>query len=727
MPVIFDKQSGVFLLQAGAASYAMQIAPEGYLYHLYFGKRISDTELDYLAETGGGASFSADTPENAASLDTVLQEFPCAGAGDCRVPAVAVRAENGARTVTLTYVSHEILAGTKPALPGMPATYLNAADDADTLIITMEDAFIGLRVKLFYCVFDNLNVITRWTQAENFGGETLQIESLQSACVELPSMEYDMLTLHGAWGRERQMERHALFHGTQAVQSRRGSSSHHFNPFAALCAKNSDENQGEVYGFSLVYSGNHRLEAEVSQMHVTRMAVGINPEGFCWRLLPGGSFSTPEAVLSYSCEGLNGISQALHRLYRGHLIRGEWKHKICPILINSWEAAYFNFDGQKLIDFARAAKKSGVELLVMDDGWFGKRDDDHTSLGDWSVNEAKLGMTLPELVERVKAEGLAFGIWFEPEMISPKSELFKAHPDWAMHIPGRGRSLGRYQSVLNLTLPEVRENLFAQISEVLQSADITYLKWDFNRNLTEVYSAIFEARQQGEIYHRYVLGLYELMERLVTAFPHILFESCSGGGGRFDPGMLHYMPQTWASDNTDPVDRLRIQYGTSICYPVSSMGAHVSKIPDKGRVTSLQYRADIAMAGTFGYELDPTKLSEDDIELMEEINEQVKEWQPLIYNGDFYRLNSPFEGQFTSWMFVAQDKSEALVQCFTVLAEPNSWDLRVYPKGLDPAAVYEIEDWGVELHGDTLMNAGLRMQLFNWDFNSRNIYIKRVD
>jgi alpha-galactosidase len=326
----------------------------------------------------------------------------------------------------------------------------------------------------------------------------------------------------------------------------------------------------------------------------------------------------------------------------------------------------------------------------------------------------------------VQSDGLQFGIWFEPEMISPNSDLYRAHPDWALHIPGRGRSLGRNQCVLNLTLPQVREYLENKIGAVLRSADIRYLKWDFNRNLTEVYSADFPANQQGEIAHRYVLGLYELMERLTAAFPYILFESCSGGGGRFDPGMLYYMPQAWTSDNTDPVDRLRIQYGTSICYPISSMGAHVSKIPHYGRVTSLQSRADVAMAGTFGYELDPTKLSPEDIELMQEINEQFKVWQGLINNGDFYRLCNPFEGQYAAWMFVAPDQSEALVQCFTVLAEHNAWDVRVYPRGLDPDAVFEIEDWGVELHGDTIMNAGLRLQLFGFDFCSRNLYLKRV-
>ncbi|MDR0531474.1 MAG: alpha-galactosidase [Oscillospiraceae bacterium] len=733
MPITYNERSKSFLLHAGSASYAMQISPEGYLYHLHFGGHISETEPDLHAELGGGASFSANIPEapdqiqyTSMSLDTALQEYPGCGVSDYRVPAVAACAANGARAVCLKYVSHEVLPGQKPGLPGLPATYFNEAADGDTLVILMEDALLGLQVKLYYTVFAGLNIVTRWAVAENTGSETLAIESLQSACVEFPSMNYDMIGLHGAWGRERSPERVALRHGTQSLQSRRGATGHQLNPFMALCAKNADENQGDVFGFSLVYSGNFRIETEVSQMHTARVALGVNPDGFCWQLRPGETFASPEAVLSYSSEGLGGISRALHRLYRNNLIRGEWKRKPCPILINSWEAAYFDFDAEKLVHFAAAAAKAGVELLVMDDGWFGKRDDDTSSLGDWSVNEAKLGCSLPELVERVKAEGLQFGIWFEPEMISPNSELYRTHPDWALHIPGRGRSLGRNQCVLNLTLPEVRENLYQQISAVLRSCDIVYLKWDFNRNLTEVFSAAFPAQQQGEVSHRYLLGLYELMERLVEEFPHILYESCSGGGGRFDPGMLYYMPQTWASDNTDPADRLRIQYGTSICYPVASMGAHVSKIPERGRVTSLQYRADVATCGTFGYELDPTKLPPEDLSQMREINSRFKQLQPLVREGDFYRLRSPFEGQSAAWMVVSPDRSEALVQCFTVLAEQNSWDMRIYPRGLDPDAVYEIEEWAIELHGDTIMNAGLRMVWFGGDFASRNLHLVKV-
>ena len=724
MAIIFEQQHNTFLLQAGNASYAMQVSPEGYLYHLYFGKQIQDTALDFLAEGSGGQSFSAHTPEHSRSLDIMLQECPINGVGDYRVPAVSVKSANGAQAVCLKYENHEVLAGQKPPLPAMPATYLNG-NEADTLVISMQDKLIGLRVKLYYCVFTHLNVITRWAVAENVGGETLQIESLQSACVEFPHMDYDMLHFQGAWGREHQLERRPLFHGTQSVQSRRGSSSHHLPPFAILCDKNADESLGNTYGFSIIYSGNFRIEVEANQMHTTRVVTGINPDNFAWQLLPGATFTTPEVVLSYSDEGLGGISNTMHKLYRHNLIRGQWKEKPCPILINSWEAAFFDFNADKLVNFARAAKKADVELLVMDDGWFGKRYDDTTSLGDWNVNEEKLGCTLQELVQRVNDEGMEFGIWYEPEMISPESELYKAHPDWAIHIPGRGRSLGRKQCVINLTLPEVRDYLFDQISATLASANIVYLKWDFNRNLTEVYSAIFPAEQQGEVVHRFVLGVYELMDRLVTAFPHILFESCSGGGGRFDPGMLYYMPQTWASDNTDPVDRLRIQYGASFCYPIRSIGAHVSKIPERGRVTSLQYRADVAMMGTFGYELDPTKLPEEDIVTMKEINAQFKQWQPLINTGDFYRLNSPFEGEVAAWMFVAPDQSEALVQCFTVLAPPNSWDVRVYPRGLDPKTLYEL-DCATQLHGSTIMNAGLRLQHFGGDFNSRNVHLKRV-
>ncbi|MCL2107665.1 MAG: alpha-galactosidase [Oscillospiraceae bacterium] len=736
MAVFFDPGQMIFKLDTPRSSYAMQVSPQGYLFHLYYGARVSDTELSHLLVHGGGASFSAspaDAPE--LSLDTAPQECPGSGLSDYRAPMISVREENGALAACLKYVSHEIRKG-KPALPGLPATYCNGEDEADTLALTMRDERLDLTVTLYYSVFAKLDAITRWAVAQNNGAQTLTLESLQSACVDFPGMDFDMVTLRGAWMRERHIERHGLFHGTQSIQSRRGSSGHQLNPFAALCSKDATEENGEAYGFHLVYSGNFRIEAEVSQLSSTRVVLGVNPEGFAWRLCPGESFTAPEAVLAYSKEGLGGLSRTLHRLYRKNLCRGEWRDKRRPILINNWEATYFNFDADKLVAIAKQAKKAGIEMLVMDDGWFGKRDGDVSGLGDWVVNEKKLGCSLHALVERVKAEGLLFGIWFEPEMISPDSDLCRAHPDWCFHMPGRDKSLGRNQLVLNLTLPQVRENLLAQLTAVLESADISYVKWDFNRNLTEVFSSEYMGAQAGETAHRYVLGLYEILEALNRRFPRILFESCSGGGGRFDPGMLYYMPQTWCSDDTDAIERLKIQYGTSLCYPVMSMGAHVSAVPNHGtgRTAPLTFRGGVAMCGTFGYELDLTKVSEAELDTMEDMNESFLAWQPLITQGDFYRLASPFESggaaaDITAWMFVSEDRSEALLQVFRTSVLPNSRQPRIRLRGLDPGARYRLnEDWSLTLHGDTLMNAGLPLpEVFGYGpYQSMDIYLKSV-
>ncbi|MDR2524779.1 MAG: alpha-galactosidase [Oscillospiraceae bacterium] len=723
MPILYNEQTRILKLDAGDSTYAMHISDAGYLFHIYYGGHISDTDLEHLEIHGGGASFSpspADAPH--LSLDTALQEYPTAGTGDFRRPCLGVMEENGASGARLQYVSHDILQGQKPALQGLPATYLNAPGEADTLAIHMEDKHLGLRVTLYYCVFTQSSVITRWAVLENGGAQDLELRSALSACVEFCESDFDMISLRGAWCRERSVERHPLFHGATALESRRGSTGHQLNSFAILCEKGATEDYGQAYGFQLVYSGNFLLEAEVSQMNSTRVSIGVNPYDFGWQLKPGDAFTTPEAVLTYSNEGLGGISRTLHRLYRKNLCRGEWRDKPRPILINNWEATFFKFNAEKLVAIAREAAKADIDMLVMDDGWFGQRYDDHRALGDWVLNEEKMGCSLGELVERVKAEGLRFGIWFEPEMISPDSDLYRAHPDWALHIPGRSLTLGRDQSVLNLTLPEVRAYLIDSIGKVLESAEISYVKWDFNRNLTEVFSAALPAAQSREVWHRYVLGLYEIMEALVQRFPHILFESCSGGGGRFDPAMLYYMPQTWCSDNTDAADRLKIQYGTSFCFPVVTMGAHVA-VCHNGREIPLRFRAAVAMAGSFGYELDLTKLPPEQIAEMKEMNADFRAWQSVIDTGDFYRLRSPFEGEETAWMFVSEDKSEALVQYFRTRVTGNSWATRLTLRGLAPEALYSFK--GKQLRGDTLMRGGLVLGGRN-DFAHHEIWLQRV-
>jgi len=730
MAIIIDENKKIFKLDAKDSSYLMQVSKQGYLYHVYYGAHVSDNDLDHILQLTGGASFSpspADAPE--LSLDMLLLEYPGTGTGDFRVPALTVKDTRGASAVCLRYVSHKVIEG-KPALPGLPAVYLNENSEAQTLEISMEDALLGLKAKLYYCVFEELNVITRWVQLENGSAENLTIDRAMSACVEFLTADYDMLGLYGSWARERTVERVALRHGTQALQSRRGSSSHQMNPFTALCARDATEDRGEVFGFNLVYSGSYLIEAEVSQMDSARLVLGINPYDFEWELEPGDVFTTPEAVLVYSSEGLGGMSRTFHKLYRKNLCRGQWRDKKRPILINNWEATYFKFNADKLVAIAHEAAKVGIEMLVMDDGWFGKRDDDHSGLGDWKVNEAKLGCTLRELVERVKAEGLRFGIWFEPEMISPDSDLYRAHPDWCLHIPGRPGTLGRNQLVLDLSKTAVQEYLVESLSAVLHSADISYVKWDFNRNMTEANNPDLPAAKSREIWHRYYLGLYKVLEEITSQFPQILFESCSGGGGRFDPGMLYYMPQTWCSDDTDAVERLKIQYGTSMVYPVNSIGAHVSAVPNHQtmRTTPFQFRGDVALMGTFGYELDITKLPEEDLDMIEDQVEKFHDYHPLIFHGDFYRLINPFEGNEAAWMFVSEDKSEALVQCFLVQNRPNAPARRVKLRGLDPEMRYKVEELGVRMHGDSLMNAGFIIPDM-WvcgDYQSVCLTVKRV-
>lgn len=720
MAIIYDSEKKIFHLQAGDSSYIMQVSEHGFLYHVYYGKHVSDNDLSHLLVTGGGASFSS-SPADAPgwSLDIVPMEYPGAGAGDHRVPAVSVMDQKGVSAVDLRYVSHEIQQG-KPGLPGLPAVYLNDENEAETLAVTLKDQYNGLTVTVYYAVFAACNVLTRWVVLENAGDAPLQLQSAMSACIQLPGMDYDMLDLHGSWARERHIGRRSLAHGTQAVQSRRGSSSHQLNPFTAICSRDADEDHGDVYGMSLVYSGNFLIEAEVNQMDTTRVVMGINSFDFSWQLKPGESFTTPEAVLVYSNAGFGKMSRTYHKLYRKNLCRGEWRDKRRPILINNWEATYFQFDADKLVDIAKEAKKVGIEMLVMDDGWFGKRDADNSGLGDWVVNEEKLGCTLNELVKRIQDVGLQFGIWFEPEMISPDSDLYRAHPDWALHIPGRPGSLGRNQLVLNLAKKEVCDYLVDSLAAILESADIRYVKWDFNRNLTEVYDPALPTEQSREIWHRYVLGLYDVLERLNTRFPKILFESCSGGGGRYDPGMLYYMPQTWASDDTDAAERLKIQYGTSMVYPISSMGAHVSDVPNHqtNRTTPFLFRGDVALMGTFGYELDLTKIPEDDLDQIEDQVDKFKEYNTLIRTGDFYRLISPFEKDETAWMVVSEDKSEAFVQCFLVRNCANMPARIVKLKGLDPDMQYTSWDLGITASGDTLMNAGILVPSYWGDYQS---------
>ncbi len=727
MPILFDAEKKVFRLDAGSSSYALCIDSHGYLFHLYYGASISDTDLSYLQSSLQMASFSPNPPDNSPfTLDTAFQEYPVNGTGDYRASALAILGENGSTATCLRYRSHAIRKG-KYALEGLPAVYADESE-AETLDILMEDPLTGAEVHLLYGVLDNYSAITRAAVIRNGGSAPFVIEKAASAALDFPAMDFDMVHLYGQWAGERQVCRAPLTHDIRTVASKRGSSSHAHNPFAALVSHSATETTGEAYGASLVYSGNFAIETECDALETTRLVMGVNPIDFAWTLNPGEAFTTPEAVLVYSNEGLGGMSRTYHKLYRSHLCRGEWKEKIRPILVNNWEGTYFDFNEEKLLAIAKDAAELGIEMLVMDDGWFGKRNDDRSSLGDWFVNEEKLKGGLKPLVEKVNALGLKFGIWFEPEMISPDSDLYRAHPDWTLCAPGREPSIARNQYVLDMTRKDVQDYLFGAISAILSSANIAYVKWDFNRNLTEAASAKLPPERRKETFHRYVLGLYSLLDRLTSAYPHVLFEGCSGGGGRFDPAMLYYSPQIWTSDDTDAMERCRIQYGTSFVYPPSSISAHVSAVPNHqtGRVTSFETRGNVAMAGAFGYELDLTKLTAEEKDLVKKQVAQYHAYAPLVQGGDFYRLLSPFENENRcAWMSVSPDKSEALVT-FIVPKTRVNFNSYLRLEGLDPKKKYLDESAGRILSGDTLMNAGLNLSRNYRDGESVLIHLKEV-
>lgn len=730
MTVHYDEKQQTFHLQTNRTSYVIEIAKDGYLTHRYWGERLrryaGAIPLRYMDRAFSPNPVPAD---RTFSLDTLPQEYPAYGNTDFRTPAYQIQLDNGSTITDLRYRGHRIVAG-KPKLPGLPATYVENDEEADTLEIDLYDELLGLTVTLTYTVFTELDAITRSVRLENRGNRELKLLRAASISVDFADDGFDMVHLAGGWANERNVLRRPLSMGLQAVDSKRGSSSHQHNPFMALVRKGADEDQGEVYGFSLVYSGNFLANVEVDQYRTTRVTMGLNPFDFSWLLKPGESFQTPEAVTVYSNEGLGGMSRTYHRLYRTRLARGEFRDKERPVLINNWEATYFDFDADKIESIARKGKELGIELFVLDDGWFGKRDDDNSSLGDWFVHREKLPGGLRDLAERVTGLDMRFGLWVEPEMVSVDSDLYRKHPDWCLHVPDRRRSAGRNQLILDYSRDDVCDAIIAMLSEVLSSAPVTYVKWDMNRNMTEIGSALLPPERQRETAHRYMLGLYRVMEEIVTAFPHILFESCSGGGGRFDPGILHYMPQTWTSDNTDAVSRLKIQYGTSIVYPASAIGAHVSAVPNHQvhRTTPLEMRGHVAFAGNFGYELDLTAFTEEEDAIVRAQVEYYKKVRPLVQFGDFYRLLSPFEGNETAWMFVSEDRSEAFAAYYKVLAEPNAGYRWIRLKGLDPDADYRIDGIDSPVGGDELMRAGLAVpqELLFGDFRSKVWRIRKV-
>ena len=738
MGILYKEGPREFHLCNGRISYIIQILKNGQLGQLYFGKRVRDREsfahlLELARRDMAPCVFEGDSNF---SLEQIRQEYPSYGSGDMRTPAFSVKHANGGFVTNFQYEAHRIYAG-KPKLEGLPATYVENDGEAETLEIDLRDTVLKAKLTLIYTIYAEMPVITR-SASFSCEGESFFLDSAMSLSLDLPGSDYIMLDLDGAWGRERRIAEHPLHAGIQSVYSVRGHSSHQFNPFLALKRSNTTEQAGEAIGVSLVYSGNFLAQAEVDNFHVTRITMGIHPREFCWHLKAGETFQTPEAVLVYSNSGLNGMSQAFHRLYRTRLARGCWRDRPRPILINNWEATYMKFDEEKIVSLAAKAQELGIELFVLDDGWFGHRNDDTTSLGDWFANPSKLPRGVAALAERVEALGMKFGLWFEPEMVSRDSELYRAHPDWLLETPGYRPCHGRNQYVLDFSRDEIVDSIAGKLSDFLQNAKISYVKWDMNRSLTDVYSRAVGADRQGEVFHRYVLGVYRLYETLTSRFPDVLFESCCSGGGRFDPGMLYYAPQAWTSDDTDAVERLKIQYGTSMVYPLSCMSNHVSAVPNHQvfRNTPLETRAAVALFGTFGYELDLNRLTEQERNMIREQVAFVKRNRAFVASGTFYRLLSPFHGSETAWMVVSGDCRRALVGYYRSLQPVNEGYCRLKLAGLDPLLRYSVSDRSLTYYGDELMTIGFDIsdtgngpwtpEIYQGDYQSRLFEVKAL-
>lgn len=714
MGIIYCEKDRTFTLQTKNTTYQMQVDRYGFLLHLYYGKK-TDGCMDYLL-TYYDRGFSGNPydagEDRTYSMDTLPQEFPCYGNGDFRSTAFAVENADGSMSCDLRYKSHKIFDG-KYNLQGLPAVYASE-EEAQTLEILMEDPVTGVKVVLLYGVLPAQDVITRSVCVKNESSGKIYLNKIESASLDFLYGDYELLTFYGRHAMERNVQRVPVVHGTQKIGSVRGTSSHQYNPMMILAEKETTEDKGNCYAMSFVYSGCFQGEVLKDQLNQTRMMLGLQEEAFRYPLETGEMFQAPEVILSYSSEGMNRLSQNLHHCIRQHICRGKYKEEIRPILINSWEAAYFDFTGDTIYELAKAAKEVNIDMLVMDDGWFGKRDDDNSGLGDWFVNEKKLGGTLGNLIKRINDLGVKFGIWIEPEMVSEDSDLYRKHPDWALTVPGRNPVRSRNQLVLDFSRKEVVDEIYDQICKVLDQGNIEYVKWDMNRSLMDVYSSV--TRDQGRVLHDYVLGLYDFLERLVQRYPNLLIEGCSGGGGRFDAGMMYYTPQIWCSDNTDAIDRLRIQYGTSFGYPVSVVGSHVSAVPNHqtGRKTPLHTRGVVAMSGTFGYELNLMKLSEEE---KQEIREQIAEYKSyasIIQNGLYYRLSNPTTEEICAWEFVHTDEKEQSKVLLNIVMQVIHGNMTVnYVKlqGLEETAVYREEKSGKRYTGAALMYGGMPLPI----------------
>ena len=748
MSIIYNSESRTITINTANTTYQMRVAPHGFLMHTYYGKRIESEDMSYLfLHYDRACSGNPDEvyPSRRISLDTMPQEYPGYGVGDFRVHPLALRNSDGSRGVDFRYVKHEICRG-KYDLDGLPSSYAEDGN-AETLTVTIRDKVTDVTVELLYGVFEDRDVITRSVRVINNGRAEIKLTRALSMSLDIPYGKWDLIHFHGKHALERQTEREKLGHLVKTVGSTRGTSSHQENPFVIVADRHCDEDHGDCYGMMLVYSGGFKMQAETDQFDSVRVVMGLQDEQFSWHLEPGESFCAPEVIMSYSSEGLSKLSHNYHRFIRNNICRGKYKLARRPVLINNWEATYFDFTGEKLLEIADEAAALGVEMLVLDDGWFGERNSDNAGLGDWYVNEKKIKGGLKNLVEKINDKGLKFGIWIEPEMVNEDSDLYRKHPEWVLSMPGRRPTRTRNQLVLDMSRPEVIDYLYGRVEELLSNNHIEYIKWDMNRSLSDAYSSYMPEDRQGEVLHRYMLGVYELMERITSNFPDVLLEGCSGGGARFDAGILCYSPQIWCSDDTDPIHRLNIQYGTSFGYPVSTVGAHVSASPNHqtGRQTPVHTRAIVAMSGTFGYELDPGKLSEEDKAEIRGQIEQYKKYYDLIQNGLYYRLTEIKNDYYEAWQFAAEDRSEALLNVVVTDVQPNPTLMHIRLKGLDTSALYEIDDEDLSKYtegfpsyifadkvekkvitGDALMNAGYTLP---WAFGNHpafQLHFRRI-
>ncbi len=720
MAITFNETTRIFTLTTAHTTYQMQADAQGYLLHLYYGARTAG-EMDYLLNYGDrGFSGNPNSAGNdrTYSLDALPQEYPSLGTGDFRNYALNIENADGSQCCNPVYITHKIVAG-KYTLKGLP--FVRAEEnEAETLKIILEDPVTKVELHLLYGVLEKEDIITRSVIIKNAGKAPVTVKKAQSACLDFLHGDYDLIKFHGRHAMERNMERMPVSHESIRIGSRRGTSSHQYNPGVILAGKNTNEDSGSCYGMLFVYSGNFLVEAEKDQYDQTRIQMGLTDELFAYPLEAGAEFTAPEVILSYTNKGLSRLSQQYHHCIMNHICQGKYVHANRPVLINSWEAAYFDFTGDTIVELAKEAKALGIDMVVMDDGWFGKRNDDNSSLGDWYVNEEKLGGTLTKLIERVNAEGVKFGIWIEPEMVSEDSDLYREHPDWAITIPGRKPVRSRNQLVLDFSRKEVRDEIFKRICAVLDQGNVEYIKWDMNRSLADIYAP--------NVTYDYVLGVYDFLEKLTNRYPDILIEGCSGGGGRFDAGMLYYTPQIWCSDNTDAINRTRIQYGTSFFYPVAAMGSHVSAVPNHqtGRVTSMHTRGVAAMSGTFGYELNPALLNaEEKAEIRAQLA-QYREYQELIREGDYYRLSNPFQDNFAAWMVVSDDRSKALVSVIRLTAEANPPAAYVTLKGMEEDAFYREKTTGKVYPGAALMEAGILLPAAVSEYEAYQIELERV-